>query len=59
MLAEYNIYSHYQLISIMKEYNWDLNELETLTPMELSVYKNLLIKELRDKKERAKKQAEQ
>jgi hypothetical protein len=37
----------------MKEYNWDVHELETLTPMELAIYRRLLIDELKRKKERA------
>lgn len=40
----------------MKEYNWDLNELETLTPMELTIYRSLLIDELKRKKQKAEKQ---
>ena len=37
----------------MKEYNWDVNELETLTPMELGIYRKLLTDELKRKKEKA------
>lgn len=37
----------------MKEFNWDVNELETLTPFELAIHRRLLIDELKRKKEKA------
>lgn len=37
----------------MKEYNWDVNEFETLTPMEMTIYRRLLIDELKRKKDKA------
>lgn len=37
----------------MKEFNWDVNELETLTPMEFEIYRKLLTDELKRKKEKA------
>lgn len=39
----------------MKEFNWDVNELETLTPFEFNIHKRLLIDELKRKKEKAEK----
>lgn len=52
-LAEYSIFSHYKTVSVMKEFNWDVNELETLTPMEFEIYRKLLTDELKRKKEKA------
>lgn len=39
----------------MKEYNWNVHELETLTPMEMSIHFRLLVDELKRKKEQTEK----
>lgn len=45
--------AHYKLVSIMKEHGWDVNEFESLTPLEMGIYRAILIDELRKKAEKA------
>lgn len=52
MLTEHSIYAHYKLVSTMKEFHWDVNELESLTPFELAIYRKILIEELKRKREK-------
>jgi len=40
----------YKNIHFMKKYNWSLDELLNIPPLELSIFKNMIIKERKAKK---------
>lgn len=42
----------YKNIHFMKKHNWSLNEILSVPPLELSIFKNMIIKEIKEKNQR-------
>lgn len=40
----------YKNIHIMKKFNWSLNEILSIPPLELSIFKNMIIQEVKEKR---------
>lgn len=40
----------YKNIHEMKRFNWSFEELINLPPLELSIFKNMIVKDIKDKK---------